>query len=125
MAQGSVDVDVREKFPSGLIMSAGRLKIGNADTITPGDLGMRLIKSFVVTPWNSTPVGSVTPARVTVATGSIGSLNTLNTGGGSPGSGNFVQIRKWVLDNYGAPGSVTLGTMAIGTTRLSFQAWGY
>ena len=124
MSSGSVYLDTVDKLPSGNVIASGRLKIGNNDTVKPDQLGMRLVRSFQVLPSAFTPAGSQESFAVVIASGSIGSLDTINTGGGALGSGNYVRVRKFVLNSYDGTATLVAGTGRLGTSRMRFMAIG-
>lgn len=140
MAAGTVYVDGSFRNSKGQVMVMGRVLLGTNDTIRPRDLGLRTIKSIVFSPWGDQDaaltldaMGSVRSFRV--ITGSIGSLDVLDTSTSSlaaSGTGNYVRTRALVIRpagsigvaaNHGGGVRVYIGTVG-GSMRASFIAVG-
>ena len=120
MALGSVYVEFAEKFPSGAVLSMGRLFVGNQDVIRATDLRMNQIKSFAVMPYGQNAAGSALTnyARGHVLSqGSLGSVTNF-------GSSNYVFLlnRRLHVNLLGT--TVHAGTLR-GSQRLTYIASGF
>jgi hypothetical protein len=140
MSDGTVYVDMTMRNDQGQAMVMGRVLLGHDANIHPRDLGLKLIKSIVFTPWGDQEAKAAlnsmgSARRFRVMTGSIGSMDTLDTSASSnkdTGSGNYVRVRTFqvapagsigVLANHGGGVRVYIGTQA-GSIRASYIASG-
>jgi len=121
MANGTVYLDSQFKGDDGSIASFGRIFVGQNDTLTMANLGMRQIYGIAFSPWTPPPLTFAGGRRrIWTMHGSIGSY-------GDPAS-SYVRVTSTVLKGtgfvaVGYPGTLYIGT-ATGSLRASFIAWG-
>lgn len=119
MANGSVYVDEQIKGSKGNVISIGRVLLGVSDSILPGDLEMKTVKTIVFTPWDQGRFvpGSVGPGTYKGWTVMSGSIDT-------PGSfQNSVSVRTQRVELLTA-GTINFA-LGIGTQHIgsgSFRA---
>lgn len=135
---GTVYVDTSFRGERGNVLVFGRILVGNNAVLGAPDFGLRTIKSIAFSPQISESAQSAT-----LVAGSLGSLTGKNykrklvTMSGSIGSrgflgsGNYVRVRTYVLQNAGSVTGptgglgvkVTIGTQA-GSVRANYTAVG-
>lgn len=114
MANGTVYLDASIRTPEGNIFSMGRTLLGQNDTINPEDVGMNLIRSIILQPWQSPPLTFVAGRRrQIIVSGSIGSLESE--------TGNYVRVTAAVIKGTGFVAVGYPGTMYIGTNTGSWR----